>query len=138
MKYLFLDDIRMPGDVTWIKIGTGKSWHESAGAPWAVVRSCDEAIAWVLENGFPEVISFDHDLGYEEYGLVNGIVTIVDEREEKSGLDFAKWLVEHDLSTNAMPENFSFTVHSMNPIGTRNIREYLNNYLEIKFRNNDK
>lgn len=132
MKYLFLDDVRMPGDVTWTGIGTGKPFHESRGAPWAIVRSFDEAVAWVTENGFPEVISFDHDLGYEEYGLVNGIVKIVYEKEEKSGYDFAKWLIEHDMDTHTMPDNFSFTVHSMNPIGTANIKAILNNYIKQK------
>lgn len=132
VRYLFLDDVRMPGDVTWVNIGIGKAYHESRGAPWAIVRSFDQAVAWVNEHGFPEVISFDHDLGYEEYGLVDGIVRIVFDKEEKSGYDFAKWLIEYDLETNSMPDNFSFTVHSMNPIGKKNIETLLNNYIHNK------
>ena len=114
-KYLFLDDIRDPADVTWMNIGTGKEYHNSRGAPWNIVRSYDEAVTWVFRNGFPNVISFDHDLGLE-----------------KSGHDFAKWLVEYDMETNAMPDNFTFTVHSKNPVGVENIHGLLDNYIRVK------
>lgn len=120
MKYLFLDDERMPGDVKWLLIGGVGSW----GADWYIVRSLNEAVAWVKEHGFPDVISFDHDLGdahYEE-----------DYSDGKTGYDFAKWLIEHDLDNNSMPENFKFTVHSKNPIGKENIERLLNSYLETK------
>lgn len=30
------------------------------------------------------------------------------------------------------PENFSFYVHSANPVGKKNIEAYLNNYFEFK------
>jgi len=133
MKYLFLDDERMPGDVTWIAIGSGKPYHEGRGANWAIVRSFNQAVDWVKVNGFPDVISFDHDLGYEEYDTTDtGIVIVTNATEEKSGYDFAKWLVEYDMDTGLMPENFSFTVHSKNPIGAANISGYLNSYIASK------
>lgn len=120
MKYLFLDDERMPKDVTWILIGGVGHWD----ADWKIVRSYDEAIAWVTEHGFPDVISFDHDLGLMHYAH--------DYSDGKTGLDFAKWLVEYDMDTHTMPDNFHFTVHSKNPIGSENIRELLNNYIQQK------
>jgi len=120
MKYLFLDDERMPGDVKWILIGGVGSW----GADWQIVRSLNEAIQWVLDNGFPDVISFDHDLGLMHYAG--------DYSDKNTGYDFAKWLIEHDMDTNSMPENFKFTVHSKNPTGSENIRELLNNYTRVK------
>jgi len=124
MKYLFLDDERMPGDVTWLLIGGVGSW----GAQWHIVRSVNEAIAWVKENGFPNVISFDHDLALEHYdGDYSG---------QNTGFDFAKWLVEYDLDTQSMPENFSYTVHSKNPTGSENIHGLLDGYL--RFRKFDK
>jgi hypothetical protein len=127
MKKLFLDDIRVPGDVTWINIDPG---------PWAIVRSCDEAIDWVKTHGFPEIVSFDHDLGYEEWDTdgTTGIVIVTSAVEEKSGLDFAKWLISRDLDTASMPADFRFTVHSMNPIGTANITKLLENYISFKKR----
>ena len=124
MKYLFLDDVRIPDQVTWVRIGTGPAYHESRGAPWEIVRSYDEAVAWVQTNGFPNVITFDHDLGDDHYyGNFD---------DGKTGYDFAKWLIEYDMDTNTMPENFTFTVHSMNPTGAENIRRILYNYILFK------
>jgi hypothetical protein len=121
MKYLFLDDERIPTDVTWIKIPT---------ADWNIVRSYLEAIEWVVKNGFPDVISFDHDLGYEAVTATeSGFFVVTDATEEKSGYDFAKWLCEYDMDTNVMPDGFDFYVHSMNEIGARNIRMYMDNYI---------
>jgi hypothetical protein len=120
MKYLFLDDERMPRDVTWVLIGGVGSW----GADWQIVRSLQEAKDWVIKNGFPDVISFDHDLGVKCH---EG-----DYSDENTGYDFAKWLVEYDIETNTMPDNFKFTVHSKNPIGAENIQTYLGNYLQFK------
>jgi hypothetical protein len=123
MKYLFLDDERMPEDVTWLLIGG----VGNRGADWKIVRSYDEAVAWVTEHGFPNVISFDHDLGSMHYGG--------DYSNGKTGYDFAKWLVEHDIDTNSMPADFSYTVHSKNPTGLENIRRLLNNYMQFKENN---
>jgi len=120
MKYLFIDDLRMPKDVVWVLIGGVGHW----GADWEIVRSVAEGKAWVLNNGFPDVISFDHDLGEEHYA---GNFS-----DGGTGLDFAKWLVEYDMDTGTMPENFKFTVHSMNPEGAKNIQSLLDNYLRFK------
>lgn len=60
-------------------------------------------------------ISFDHDLG-----------------EDKSGLDCCKLLVNTDLDYNILAEDFSFNVHSANPVGKQNIESLLNNYLKYK------
>lgn len=120
MKYLFLDDERMPKDVTWMSIG-GVGHY---GVYWEIVRSYDEAIAWVTEHGFPDVISFDHDLGLMHYAN--------DYSDGKTGYDFAKWLVEYDMDTKSMPANFEFTVHSKNPIGAKNIINILSNYIRQK------
>lgn len=99
---LFLDDERMPPE----KKQKGK---------WLIVRNFDDAKSAVLKRGFPSFISFDHDLG-----------------TGATGYDFAKWLVEYDMDTNTMPEDFEFYVHSQNPIGAANIRNYLNSYIKIK------
>jgi len=52
-----------------------------------------------------KVVDFDHDLG-----------------EEKSGYDVAKYIVEYQLPIG------SFRVHSMNPVGRRNIEQLLTHY----------
>lgn len=131
MRYLFLDDERIPADVTWVEIGNGKSYYESRGAPWEIVRSFDAAVQWVIDNGYPDVVSFDHDLGYAALTKHDsGLVIVSDATESKSGYDFAKWLVEYDMKTGDMPACFSFTVHSMNPVGAKNIKSYLDNYIK--------
>ena len=120
MKYLFLDDERMPGDVTWMLIGGVGSW----GANWHIVRSYADAVAWVKDHGFPDVVSFDHDLGFDHYAG--------DYSDGKTGYDFAKWLVDYDLDTNTMPADFKYTVHSKNPVGSENIERLMFGYLTNK------
>jgi hypothetical protein len=102
---LYLDDVREPKN-TFDK----------------VVRSYEEAVEFVEQNGIPSYISFDHDLGCNSDGSIL-----------KSGFDFAKWLVNTDLDKkHKFPKDFSFNVHSANPIGRNNIESILYNYLEFK------
>ena len=83
---------------------------------WVIVRSFSEAVSYVENHGMPRYISFDHDLGLAE-----------------SGYDFAKWVVDMDMSDMIqLPVDFDYNVHSANPVGSRNITGYLNNYLEFK------
>lgn len=51
------------------------------------------------------LIDFDHDLGNDE-----------------SGYDFAKWLLEEEV------EPQYFAIHSMNPVGAKNIHQLLTHY----------
>lgn len=100
---LYLDDLRTPVDESFV-----------------IVRSYAEAVKFVSENGVPEFISFDHDLGADK----NGWLLL------PTGYDFAKWLVNSDLNkTIKIPDNFLFAVHSQNPVGARNIEALLENYL---------
>ncbi len=109
MSYaLFLDDERHPP-------------HN--GKDWCTARSVEEAIHLIEELGVPETISFDHDLG-----SFKG-------QPMASGMDFAKWLVQHDMDHNILGDQFQFTVHSMNPVGAANIRSYMDSYLRTKFEN---
>lgn len=117
MKYLFLDDEREPKDVTWVCLGNANY----NTVDWSIVRSYDEAVAWVLEHGFPDVASLDHDLGLQHYAG--------DYSDNNTGYDFAKWLVEYDMNTSSMPHDFVFIVHSRNPVGAKNIQMLLNNYI---------
>ena len=96
---LYLDDIRNP---------------KSDG--WVIVRSYDEFINWILENGLPDEISFDHDLSD----------TSTIKKREMTGYDCAKWLVAEAL--NLKIQIPTIYVHSANPIGAANIIGYINNY----------
>jgi len=83
-----------------------------------IVRSFNEAVQYVQTHGFPSYVSFDHDLG---------------DHAEKTGYDFAKYLVDLDLNgIMKMPDNFDFNVHSANPVGATNIKNYMENYLRYR------
>lgn len=102
---LYLDDIRSPKDPTFV-----------------VSRSVEDAKKFVETCGMPNFISFDHDLGIDMKGNVLS-----------SGYDLAKWLVEMDMDgIYVFPNDFAFDVHSMNPVGSKNIRDFMNGYLEYK------
>ena len=85
-----------------------------------IVRSSKEAINYVVKNGCPNHISFDHDLGEDDTSMI-----------------FIKWLVNEDLDNNIIPIDFNFNVHSANPIGTANINGYLGGYIKRKRKLND-
>ena len=86
-----------------------------------LARSYDEAVNYVKQHGIPTFISFDHDLGVDE-----------NEKLLPTGFDFAKSLVQMDMDNiYKVPENFSFNVHSANPVGKANIEGYLKNYLNF-------
>lgn len=87
---LFLDDERCPTDDSSV-----------------IVRSYNEAVAYVREHGTPDHVDFDHDLG-----------------EGRSGYDFAVWLCDRALDGGGFPATYD--VHSQNPIGKRKIIDIMN------------
>lgn len=132
-KYnIYLDDVRTPKADEWI-----------------VVRSYDEFVAKITEIGLNniEYISLDHDLGdtamKEYYDNVSPNYKLDYENiHEKTGLDCAKWLINHYYELN--PKRVKMTrfdkreiplffpkiyTHSANPIGSGNIMGYINNFL---------
>jgi hypothetical protein len=143
---LFLDDMRNPDYLV------GK-----INFPWTefhVVRSVAEAKKLIEDKeSCPSFIAFDHDLSEEHYvgetmriepkdEFDNSLIVVVKDysghaafqNNAETGYDFAKWLVFRDLQDRGdfLPKDFDFIVHSMNPVGAKNIREYLNSYIEFK------
>ena len=106
--FMYLDDIRNP---SW-------TYPTEDSSQWHVCRSVAQAQQLIQSQGCPNWISFDHDLGDGEL----------------TGYDFARWLVEQDLNIAGtfLPENFSFAVHSANPVGAANIKGLLDNYLRTR------
>ena len=100
------------------------------------MRSYEEFVDTVLEIGIEnvELISLDHDLGPRatQHFLRNTTQTYeinYGEIPEKTGLDCAKWLVDHVLDNESkLPV---VVVHSANPVGSANIMGYINNYLYV-------
>jgi hypothetical protein len=86
--------------------------REPDGSYTYAARSSDEAIL-IMDIGCPDFISFDHDLG-----------------EEDTAMNVVKYMVEKDLDNPGwIPYDFSYKVHSANPVGKENIIGYLNSYL---------
>jgi hypothetical protein len=87
-----------------------------------VVRSIKEFknIVWYARYADIPIsyISFDHDLGSD--------------CPETTGYACAKWLVDFDMKHNILTEDFTFNVHSANPVGARNIRMYMDQYLKSR------
>lgn len=109
---LFIDDERNVNDPFWMQTEVQTRY---ANEEWEVCRTLDEVKVKLHEKGsFPSFISFDHDLGYNQ----------------PTGYDIAKYLVDLVLSdVFKLSDQFSFVVHSQNPIGKVNIESYLNNFL---------
>lgn len=104
MYKLYLDDIRTPPDDSWV-----------------VARSYNQAVKIFEDIGAPAEVSFDHDLG-----VIEGTVI-----PDKTGYDFAHFLVEKDLDTGCLPKNFKYSIHSANPIGRENIEKLFSSYFKF-------
>lgn len=148
MRKLFLDDERVPGDVTWISLHDG---------PYDIVRSYDAFVAYVEEHGVADVISFDNDLGLnraklaEARAMAQDIANALDiedterakeiiarmtshmpEVVEREGRDCAKWLVESILDGKIEHNpNLVYTVHSKNTVAGPWIKQYLDQFMDF-------
>lgn len=106
--FIWLDDEReIP--VQWIK-------RVADDIYFVKVKNAQNLINWFKINAskYDKIfISFDHDLG-----------------SELTGYDVAKYIVENGY------ELTGFTVHSMNPVGAKNIIDLLThyNYYQLKWR----
>ena len=71
-----------------------------------IARNSTEAIDIITSRGMPQRISFDHDLGGDDTSMV-----------------FIRWLTDYLLDhPTSLPTDFSYDIHSANPIGAENIR----------------
>jgi len=99
-KLLWLDDFRNPDD--FVQGDYTIFW----------VKNFEDFCKFINENGLPDIVCFDHDLG-----------------EDKSGYDCAKFLVqycqEHSLD---IPE---YDIQSSNIVGKSNIRSIMDNWHRV-------
>lgn len=90
-----------------------------------IARSYDEAIDIITRCGIPDFISFDHDLGIDKKGELL-----------KTGYDLAKWIIDADIDGFIeITCEFTYKVHSQNPVGRQNIISIMENYLGYKRKN---
>jgi len=106
MYKLFLDDIRNVDMV----------YKELSNNDFVIVRSFKEFVNHIEQNGLPQFISFDNDLGADEHGYVL-----------PDGYDAVKWLV---YESNFDLRNLNYKVHSANPIASVQIDSLLKNYIK--------
>lgn len=125
MKRLFLDDWRIPQDCAqymWQRKVDCTIFHEN----WDIVRSFGQFKNWIIENGIPNIVSFDYDLAdVEELKEELNIEEWFNLNENKvyTGLDCAKFLLNY---CNDNKLNFpDYIIHSVNPDGTEEIKKLL-------------
>ncbi|MTI30175.1 cyclic-phosphate processing receiver domain-containing protein [Xanthovirga aplysinae] len=106
MKKLFLDDLRTIDMI----------YDKSMESAFDIVRTYNEFVNYIKENGLPDFISFDNDLGLDDNGNV-----------APDGYAAAKWLV---YKSGLDLVNLKFKVHSANPIAAKQIEGLLNNYIK--------
>lgn len=107
---LFLDDYRDPSYVSHLRLGSD----------WVVARDFEQAKDLILTRGYPDFISFDHDLGENHYDN--------DWSDASTGYDFAKWFCHHVGDPGKLPDFFDYYVHSMNPVGAERIRDIMKDF----------
>lgn len=114
MKIL-LDDIRIPFDVFLNTVDYDYYKNED----WLVIRTYEDFVTHIMENGVPEMISFDHDLTFDHYLSENQKDINYDNMKVKTGYHAAKWLIQYcNLKGIKLPR---VKVHSQNPEGKKNI-----------------
>lgn len=125
-RLLWLDDERNPLESNWLVFSPIQQPFEVI---W--VKSYGEFVEWITNNGLPTAICFDHDLA-DNYKL-RGNLPIedwydLDNKEEYTGMDCARWLVNYCMDTNTRLPYYN--IQSANPVGKDNISSLLKNYLK--------
>ena len=95
MYNLFLDDIRFPLDIY-------------PNEEWVIVRDFDQFKSYIEENGLPDMVSFDNDLGLNI----------------PEGYDALKWMIANDIIIT------NIRVHSDNTVAAKQIEGLANNWLK--------
>jgi hypothetical protein len=81
---------------------------------WVIARSSKEAIKCVQENGLPDEVAFDHDLGGDD--TVRSFI-----------FGFVDYIIDNRL---VIPKSFKYSVHSQNPVGAEWIRGTMSTIIE--------
>ena len=118
---LWLDDVRDPHKDDWLNFSPIERPYKVV---W--VKSFAAFRDWIVNNGLPDAICFDHDLADVKEVVGSNLVTASDWTKEATGLDCAKFLVSYCLETNS--ELPKYNIQSANPVGKENINACLQSY----------
>jgi hypothetical protein len=118
---LYLDDVRTPTE-------TLPGYH-----PWNIVRNYNQFEEWIVANGVPDLVSFDHDLAeehindyFKQFAEKGFQIPKYEDYKEKTGIDCASFLVEYCQKMNIPLKQCA--VHSANPVGAKNIQSFINGF----------
>jgi hypothetical protein len=133
MIKLFLDDERVPLDCySYMQKRDSELCHHYKENDWIILRNHDQFIDWIIKNGLPDLISFDHDLVHEHYSPLCHIPKQYNKLymtfKQKTGLHSARWLLIYCSRNNLKIPRYM--VHTMNPTGHDNIHLMLNKVLD--------
>lgn len=130
MYNLFLDDLRNPDWVIQYKTDLDYTTLE-----WVIVRSHDDFVRYILKNGIPNLISFDHDLADEHYSYkdLDDYELLRMDDVEKNGYESLKWICDYVLEIyeekNIVLPKMKF--HTGNIVGMKNMVSYYNNFIKF-------
>ena len=133
MEYkLFLDDHRNPIDcATYMHAHIGAANIIYLTLDWIICRNYPSFVQCIKERGVPTFVSFDHDLA-DEHLMIGTEQELMWEdyyrtdNREMTGYDCAKWLADY-CKEHSFPLP-KWAVHSMNPVGRQNIKQYLSRF----------
>jgi len=121
---LYLDDERIPYDsFSYCKNDIYKK------IDWDIVKNYELFVDYILKNGLPELISFDHDLAKEhyKYAMANHIPYL--EFKIKTGYHCLLWLIFYCKENNFnLPK---ILIHTMNAEGCLNMKNLIDSYNSI-------
>lgn len=114
MRFIFLDDERIPTDVTWITLPKTSA---------TIVRNLHEfqaAFIEYIQDATVDLvtISFDHDLQLFKDG------------KETTGQDCVRWIINYMMDRNISTNRVHCTFHSQNPVGKENMESLWNNFVK--------
>ena len=119
---LFLDDIRNPEDHYF------KDNLIYEELDWIIIRNYEDFITYIEHKGIPNIISFDHDLGFDLF--LEKDYEDYDPATEKTGADCARLLINYCLDNN-LPVTERIYIHSQNPVGAANIQSLFETYKKL-------
>ena len=81
------------------------------------VKSFDEAVEWIIENGCPISVDLDYDLS-----------------EFKTGNDIALWMINKDIESKGtfFPKDFGYSSHSGSPDNRMLIYKTFRDYFDLR------
>lgn len=126
---LFLDDdkVRNPKVVSgWMPDSIKTLYIDKE---WKRVWNYQEFTDIIKLLGIPQIVSFDHDLAIEHYAPEEkwNLPIEYETYTEKTGYDCMKFMVEYIIEKKCIPPRI--LIHSLNPVGAENIKNYYDNFL---------